>query len=209
MYKYTGNVKRKIFSRAYEFNKTISTISNNKKIQINQLNKRSKTISKTISRLYPNYIQEKNQFFEGKMQGFEDIEERLANWSRVYRDSGNPQSVSSTYVACVQANMFRGNPENWCRVDERVNPPDFEDAEIINKAFMMLDGKSKRNIVEIWVLWPDMSINRIAYKKRIRRITYENIYRRSLTLLRANLERNSVVYEEKFQGAKNNTCQNG
>lgn len=59
MYKYTGNVKRKIFSRAYEFNKTISTISNNKKIQINQLNKRSKTISKTISRLYPNYIQEK------------------------------------------------------------------------------------------------------------------------------------------------------
>lgn len=78
------------------------------------------------------------------MQGFEDIEERLANWSRVYRDSRNPQSVSSTYVACVQANMFRGSPENWCRLDDRVNPPDFKDAELVNKAFMMLDGKSKR-----------------------------------------------------------------
>lgn len=143
------------------------------------------------------------------MQGFEDIEERLANWSRVYRDSRNPQSVSSTYVACVQANMFRGSPENWCRLDDRVNPPDFKDAELVNKAFMMLDGKSKRNIVEIWVLWPSLAIDLIASKKRLRRLTYENIYRRSLTLLRANIDRICGDPEGNFSGPKNGSCQNG
>lgn len=161
------------------------------------------------SQLYPNGVQEFLIFSEENMQGFEDIEERLANWSRVYRDSRNPQSVSSTYVACVQANMFRGSPENWCRVDERISPPDIKDAEIVNKAFMMLDGKSKRNIVEIWVLWPSLDIDLIACKKRLRRTIYENIYRRSLTLLRANLERNSMVSAENFRGDKINTCQNG
>lgn len=208
IYKYTDNAKRKIFSRACEFYKTISTISNNKKIQINQINKRSNTISKTISKLYPDYIQERDCFLRKKMQGFEDIEERLANWSRVYRDSRNPQSVSSTYTACIQANKFRGCPENWCRLDERTNLPDFEDAEIVNKAFMMLDGKSKRNIVEIWILWPDMSIDRIAYKKRIRRVSYENIYRRSLALLRANIDRFCGDLGGKFARAKINACQN-
>lgn len=143
------------------------------------------------------------------MQGFEDIEERLANWSRVYRDSGNPQSVSSTYVACVQANMFRGSPENWCRVDERVNPPDFEDAEIVNKAFMMLEGKSKRIIAEVWVVWPNYSIERIAARKRLRRFSYENAYRWSLTLLRSNIDAICAVSAANSMRAKSNTCQNG
>lgn len=163
-------------------------------------------VSKTVSQLYPNGIQEFLDFSEEKMQGFEDIEERLANWSRVYRDSRNPQSVSSTYVACIQANMFRGRPENWCRLDEKANPPDLEDAEIVNKAFMMLDGKSKRNIVEVWILWPSLDVDLIARKKRLRRLTYENIYRRSLTLLRANVGRICGDSVEDFKGLRNSTC---
>lgn len=143
------------------------------------------------------------------MQGFEDIEERLANWSRVYRDSRNPQSVSSTYVACVQANMFRGRPENWCRPDERINPPDFEDAELVNKAFMMLDGKSKQIIIEVWVLWPQFSIERIAARNRFRRTSYENIYRWSLTCLRSNIEAICAVSAGNFARPKSDTCQNG
>ena len=142
------------------------------------------------------------------MQGFEDIEERLANWSRVYRDSRNPQSVSSTYTACIQANKFRGRPENWCRLDERTNLPDFEDAEIVNKAFMMLDSKSKRIIVEVWFVWPNCSIERIAARKRLRRFSYENAYRWSLTLLRSNLDAICAISAGKFIQPKSGTCQN-
>lgn len=139
------------------------------------------------------------------MRGFEDIEKRLDNWA-VANKEPRPQSVSSTYVACITGNLYRGSWKNWKNYDNAPLRADYADADIVDRAIHMLDPKSKDLIITLWIRCPSMSLGRLAKKRHVRRQQIEDIYRWALNSLRSNLGAIWAVSERFSNQEKNKSC---
>jgi hypothetical protein len=121
------------------------------------------------------------------MIGFEDIEARLANWSRVQRSGGRAGGSSSTHQICVYLNMYFGSPDNYAR-DGHTGAIDEKDAELIEKAVCALPTSRRRDVVAIWIKHPHCHFAWVAKKLGVSRRILEGSYRDALRLLREDLE---------------------